>query len=250
MNRLDAFCTTRWVLLFAAAMCGPAQGQATLEIVPASPRYQEPVYARLALQSSGHCVTDAFVTMSESTIYVHYTYSIVFPVSQDPCLSRVDVQLGRFPQGNYMVLLLNPAAPPILTGFSVSPLWTMGAGVPRVDYSGMWWNPGESGWGLSISHGPTHGFFAAWFAYDASGAPTWYTLESGGWGAYGSQTGYVGRVYRYTGPRLGSTFDPAKVVAKDVGTARLTFDSANSGTLTYAIEGASGSRAITRLPIE
>jgi hypothetical protein len=250
MERTNRCCIAFSACIAALAACGPAQGQATLEIVPASPRYQEPVYARLAFQSSTHCLTDASVSMNESTLFVHYTFSVVFPGSQEPCLSPVDVQLGRFPQGNYMVLLLNPAAPPIVESFTVSPQFAVGVGVPRVDYSGMWWNPGESGWGLSISHGPTHGFFAAWFAYDASGAPTWYTLESGGWGAFESQMGYAGRVYRYTGPYLGGPFDPAQVVPKDVGSARVTFDSANSGTFTYAIEGASGSRAITRLPIE
>ena len=230
------------VLVAAAAMCGPAHGQATLEIVPSSPRYQEPVYARLDFQASGYCLTDASVSMNDSTL------SVTYDGDQGMCLSTVDVELGRFPVGNYMVLVLNPREPPILKSFTVSRPPTVGS--PRVDYSGMWWNPAESGWGLSISHGPTHQFFAAWFVYDAAGAPTWYTLESGGWAVSASQTSYDGRVYRYTGPYLGSAFDPAKVAAKDVGTARVTFSSASSGNLTYSIEGVSGFKTITRLSIE
>ena len=230
------------VLVTAAATCSPAHGQATLEIVPSSPRYQEPVYARLDFRASGYCLTDASVSMNESTLSVTYTGD------QGVCRSAVDVELGRFPVGNYMVTLLNPREPPIVKGFTVSPRFAVGS--PRVDYSGMWWNPTESGWGLSISHGPTHQFFAAWFVYDAAGVPTWYTLESGGWSVSASQTIYDGRVYRYSGPYLGSAFDPAKVAPRDVGMARVTFGSATSGSLTYSIEGVSGFKTIARLPIE
>jgi hypothetical protein len=241
MRRSDRFWF--WLLpgLAICLLCSLANAAATLEIIPASPRYQEPVYARFNLGLYS-CTYGAQVAMSGTSI------TITPNVQIDLCGWPYDVELGRFPTGNYTVQLGT-----VVAQFTVGPPMpqTSYAGtVPAVNYSGMWWNASESGWGLSISQGPTNQLFAVWFVYNAAGAPTWYTLESGRWESTNVQTQYAGRVYRYTGPYYPIAFDPNKVVGTAVGTGTLTFSSANAGRLEYTIEGTSGFKAMTRLPIE
>jgi hypothetical protein len=114
----------------------------------------------------------------------------------------------------------------------------------------MWWNERESGWGLSISQGPTNQLFAVWFVYDAAGVPTWYTLESGQWRVSWSGSTYTGWLYRYTGPPFTAVFDPTRVTGALVGTGVLSFRDAFTGRLDYSMVGTSGYKEITRLPIE
>ncbi len=114
---------------------------------------------------------------------------------------------------------------------------------PTVNYSDVWWNPQESGWGLSIKQWSGDLLFAAWFVYDAAGNPTWYTLQPGGWT---SMTSYTGPIYRATGPSFAGPFSPAMVAIAQVGTGTLTFDTPASGTFSFNVSGASGSRHIER----
>ena len=212
-------------------LCSLAYGEETLEIVPASPRSLEPVYARY---NPGFywCLMDVQISMSGTGITLQPRLIV------DICNSSHDIELGRFPAGNYTVQVGK-----LVAQFTVTP--PMSPRSPWVDYSGMWWNVSESGWGLSISQGPTNQFFAVWFVYDAAGMPTWYTLEMGRW-----EGNYEGRVYRYTGPHYASIFDPGKVAGTEVGTGTLGFTNANTGYFYYTIEGTSGFKSITRVPIE
>ena len=69
--------------------------------------------------------------------------------------------------------------------------------VPAFDYSDLWWNPGESGWGLSIiQHGGSHQLYAAWYVYDSSGTPLWLVMPGGQWNSSTSFTTRSGRSHR------------------------------------------------------
>jgi hypothetical protein len=46
------------------------------------------------------------------------------------------------------------------------------------NYSDIWWNPSESGWGLTIADHDTN-IFAVWYTYRAEGRPVWYTIPGG-----------------------------------------------------------------------
>jgi hypothetical protein len=252
MPRPDRFRLLLSVALALAAFCGQANAQATLQIMPASPRYQEPVYARITPdRMSGLYIYGAKVSMSGAAISITPEWIIEIGAGRS-----FDVELGRFPAGTYTVQLDSGSAPANVS-FTVGPRMpqgpTDGAGpgtVPAVDYSGMWWNERESGWGMSISQGPTNQLFAAWFVYDAAGVPTWYTLETGQWMVNWGEASYSGWLYRYTGPPLATAFDPAKVAGTLVGTGILRFFDAFTGQLEYTMVGTSGYKAITRLPIE
>ena len=113
------------------------------------------------------------------------------------------------------------------------------------DYTDLWWNPGEPGWGLNLIQHPSRLIFGVWYTYGADGKRTWFVLPSGSWT---SANTYTGSLYATSGPNLVQPFDAAKVSVQPVGTATLTFSDANNGTFEYAVNGTSGSRAITRQP--
>jgi hypothetical protein len=115
--------------------------------------------------------------------------------------------------------------------------------VPAFDYSDLWWNANESGWGISIVQHASHQLYGTWYVYDANGKPTWVVLPGGKWN---TSTSFTGDLYMTTGPDPRGSFDPSLVTRTKVGSATLAFSSASTATLTWTVNGASGSRQITR----
>jgi lysyl endopeptidase len=113
------------------------------------------------------------------------------------------------------------------------------------DYSDLWWNPAESGWGLNIVQHASRNIFATWFTYADGPRPMWFTLPGGTWT---SANTFTGSVYSTSGPAANAGFDPSRVRATQVGSATLTFSDTNNGTFSYTINGASGAKAISRQP--
>jgi hypothetical protein len=88
------------------------------------------------------------------------------------------------------------------------------------NYSDLWWNPDESGWGVNITQ-QADVLFATMFVYGAQGQPVWYsaTLRYNGENITGNQT-WSGDLYETHGPALFTLpFDPALVTLKKVGFA-------------------------------
>ena len=83
-----------------------------------------------------------------------------------------------------------------------------------------------------------------WYAY-RDGAPVWYVMPSGSW--ITSDT-WSGTVYRtsYPGRFLGSGFDPRAVGSTPAGALTLRFSGTTSATMTYTVDGVSGSKTISR----
>ena len=48
-----------------------------------------------------------------------------------------------------------------------------------IDYSDLWWNPNESGWGLNVVQHASRNIFAVWFTYDANASPRWFVITGG-----------------------------------------------------------------------
>jgi len=116
--------------------------------------------------------------------------------------------------------------------------------VPAFDYSDLWWNASESGWGLSlIQHGTSHQLYGTWYVYDAGGNPIWLVMSGGQWN---SSTSFSGDLYQTTGPDPRGSFNPANVTRTKVGSATLTFSSSSAGLLTWTVNNVSGSRSISR----
>ena len=116
-----------------------------------------------------------------------------------------------------------------------------GSTPPAVDYTDLWYNASESGWGMAMSH-QFGVMFLAWYVYDATGSPTWYVVPS----CTVSGSSCSGSIYRTTGPAFGPTFDPTKVQAILVGSAIVSFIDANDAVLSYTVDGVSGTKTIAR----
>ena len=122
-------------------------------------------------------------------------------------------------------------------------VFTTGTTPPITDYTDLWWNPSESGWGLAITQ-QYDNMFLAWYVYDGVGKPTWFV--SSNCAVNSTQTGCVGNVYRTTGPPFGPTFDPTQVRVFDAGKMFLNFTDANHGTLDYNNDTLFVHKTITR----
>jgi hypothetical protein len=113
------------------------------------------------------------------------------------------------------------------------------------NYSDIWWNPSESGWGVTIADHETQ-LFAVWYTYDTDGAPLWYSVSGGTFNA--SRTAFTGDLYRSTGPSYTGSFDPAAVARTKVGTVSFEFTPGGSATFTWTVGSVTRSRQIQRYP--
>jgi lysyl endopeptidase len=148
----------------------------------------------------------------------------------------------------------NAALAPYLNGTSTTPTPPSGSGtpvqpppptfVPALNYSALWWNSAESGWGLSVTQ-HNAALFAAWFVYNSSGNPRWVVMPGGTWT---SPTSITGDLYSTSGPASVNNFDPSQVSTLRVGSATLSFSSATRGVLAYTVDGVSGTKVITPQP--
>jgi len=115
----------------------------------------------------------------------------------------------------------------------------------RTNYTDMWWNPSESGWGVTMSQDYNGPIFATFFVYAATGTATWVVglltidpvsgvysgdlLETSGGAALSSQN-----------------FDPTAVQINNVGFVSFSPADEAHGTLAYTYRGSSVVKEITR----
>jgi hypothetical protein len=167
-----------------------------------------------------------------------------------------DVRLGAFPAGDYRVELY-----PAITGVSM-PLESLTFTVrdpaevavfpapprPLTNYTGLWYNPQESGWGLSLYQGATHTMFGLLFVYDSANQPEWYSLQGGHWT---SSTTWTGTLFRTTGPTYSGAFNASLVNYLQAGTATLDFTQTPGhealARFTYSIGNTSATTPIFRM---
>jgi len=126
---------------------------------------------------------------------------------------------------------------------SVSRLvFATGTTPPAVDYTDLWWNQNESGWGVALTQ--QYGIAsAAWYSYDSTGKAVWYvgTCTVSGSGCTTSD------LYQFTGGApLTSVWHGTNPSTK-VGTISFAFTDASNGTMSYTINGVARSRVISRL---
>lgn len=125
-------------------------------------------------------------------------------------------------------------------------VFQVGSTPPSVNYTDLWWNPNESGWGLGITQ-QFGVMFLAWFVYEDTSRPIWYVASS--CTVKGPGNGCAGTLYRTAGPPgpgASDSFDPSQVHVSAVGTIDVSFTDPNNGFITYTVEGVYGTKAITR----
>jgi photosystem II stability/assembly factor-like uncharacterized protein len=116
---------------------------------------------------------------------------------------------------------------------------------PTASYGDLWWGgKAQDGWGIAINQ-QYRTLFSIWYTYDASGNTVWYVIPGGTWTAANV---FTGTAYRTTGSAwIGSSFKPvAPQDVKPAGTVTFTFGDNGNGTMTYNVDGVTGSKAITR----
>ena len=165
-----------------------------------------------------------------------------FPRSPDA------IELGRFPPGTYILNIVEPA----ISGFAANILVSnyqftvtdarasKASPWVRLDYSGHWWDPADSGWGLFIwqdAKSPADSILAAWFTYATDGTSQWYVFQPT-WQTHSATTTasilFTRRGPGPTSPPPGNTANNQPFIT--VGTASLDFDEAGAagvGKITY-----------------
>ena len=110
------------------------------------------------------------------------------------------------------------------------------------DYSDLWWNQNESGWGVALTQ--QYGvMFVTMYTYDASGNPAWYVASN----CAMSSNGCTGELYMVTGGTIPTaTWNGANVVVTKVGMISFIFSDSSNGIMDYTINGITGSKAVSR----
>jgi hypothetical protein len=117
----------------------------------------------------------------------------------------------------------------------------LGSGASAViDYSDLWWNPNESGWGMAMAQQASN-VFLAWYVYDGTGKPVWYVASN----CTLNGSSCSGPLYSTTGPPFGPTFS-GTIGVTNVGSVIVSFVDANNAVLSYTVNGVSATKAITR----
>lgn len=110
------------------------------------------------------------------------------------------------------------------------------------DYTDMWWNASESGWGLSVTQ-QFSTLFLAWYTYDAQRNPTWFVAPN----CVLSGNTCTSQLFRVSGgSALTSPWTP-QLNSAAAGSVTLEFGNSGAATMRYTIDGTAATRNITRL---
>lgn len=113
-----------------------------------------------------------------------------------------------------------------------------------VSLTGLWWNPSESGWGVTLDH-QSDFIFATFFIYDSNGRPYWVVSQLDGIST--APATFTGNVYATTGTAFSiSPFIAGDTKVTTVGTATLSKVDSNHATLAYTVNGLRIEKTIQR----
>jgi len=117
----------------------------------------------------------------------------------------------------------------------------------HANYTDLWYNPQESGWGANVVQ-QLETAFVTLFVYGPDGAPTWYVASEARVIAYmpGALPLFTGTLYRTRGPWHGGPFDASKVSVQPVGTVWLEALAKDRLRITYDAEGSHVVREVVR----
>ncbi len=102
------------------------------------------------------------------------------------------------------------------------------------DYSGAWYNPNESGWGVSFARGDSGTYGMVMYHFNQTHQPVWYILSSP---TLNGST-LTGTLLQISGAWAGEAFSSVAVSSVAAGTASVNFTSATTATFAYTISGA------------
>lgn len=113
------------------------------------------------------------------------------------------------------------------------------------DYTDLWYDPAESGWGANVAQqGNT--LFVTFFVYGTSSQPTWYVASAVTQQGGSTSSVFSGTLYQTTGPYFGGAFNPSAVGVTQVGSVSFNASGSNAATLTYSVNGTSVTKNVVR----
>ena len=101
-----------------------------------------------------------------------------------------------------------------------------------LEYTDVYYNPTESGWGVFLVQSNTTQFLAL-FIYGTDNKPTWYTATL----TQNPAGNYTGSLIATTGTYFGSQWNPAQLTVASVGTVSFAPTDAYHATVTYTLTG-------------
>jgi hypothetical protein len=113
-----------------------------------------------------------------------------------------------------------------------------------VDYTDIWWNSLESGWGVNFVQADNF-VFATFFIYGPNNQPIWYTGNMTV-DANGVWSGPLYFTSAASGTYFGNPWNPSGFTQPQVGTVTFTPANSYSGTLTYNVGTVTVTKQITR----
>lgn len=128
----------------------------------------------------------------------------------------------------------------MLLAAALCSLLAIGPAAAAVDYTDIWWNADESGWGVNFVQSDDF-IFATFFIYGAGKKPKWVSAQ-----LRKNAFDWAGPVYATTGTDFSKPWDPANNGVQKVGDARFEPTGGSTGRLSYAIEGITVDKHIAR----
>lgn len=118
---------------------------------------------------------------------------------------------------------------------------------PTTDFSDLWFNPDQEGWGVTITQ-QNETLFITLFVYDASNNPKWYVGPATVLvGSSGGSLVFSGPLYETKGPYLGNpNYVESSVQVIQAGQVTFAAAQISNATLTYNVGGVNVSKAIQR----
>ena len=115
------------------------------------------------------------------------------------------------------------------------------------DYSALWWNASESGWGMNVMQ-EEQILFITLFIYGSTGAPTWYSATATFASANGAgDRTYTGDLYATTGTPFSTTpFNPGATTVQKVGSIQFVGRADGTATVQYTAGSATVNKTLVR----
>ena len=244
------------IALFAILSAGTVRAQlppsGTTVLLPANPTSADNIKLSMLDRSCGgafrYKANPYTVAMSQNNITVVLGETVnvgPYPLCP-PGGAREEIDLGRLPAGNYTLTVAEAAngvgnrsgvvfsnAPVTVTDARA----TKTAPYVRLDYSGHWWDPNDSGWGLFIWHDARDNLLAAWFTYTPDGKPIWYTFQPKWETSAATFTTDLLQTSRLPGATSPPPNPTAYAVAGSASLDFTNFGTADEGKLTYTFAG-------------
>jgi hypothetical protein len=244
-----------WLSAAALALLACAsQAAAQASIVPADPVQFERISLRQTVDSCAFDEDNVQVSYERGSGVIKVVQALRQCFAPGPP-AVVDIQLGAFPRGEYRVEIHLGHDQPAIERLDftvqglVQPAIFPPPPAPLANYTGIWWTPTESGWGLSLHQSRTHELFGALYVFGVDGQSRWYTLGAGRWQ---SSTLWQGEVFESTGPFwAAASWNPASVQHLPAGTVELDFamlpGQLDTARLSYRIGGTTVTKRIARI---